>query len=261
MSTSPPRTVGIFVVAIALIVVVHMGWLFFLRPFTFALSALAQPLYALGIDVERISTALAEKPGDPEELKKIIEILQIQNAKLQSVAAENEALKTALNFKEKRTDTTILARAISQSGDDMSRALIIDRGTDDGIRIGQPVIAGDGILIGKISESKPTRSVVLLLFDSKSKLAVTIQTNKETLGILEGDRGLSMQITLIPQTQALSPGTTIITSGLEPGIRRGLIVGTVNTVTQDTQQQFQTASITPLRDALYPLFVQVITTS
>lgn len=232
-----------------------------LGPIIQPLSFFARPLYATGSDARRIADALSEKPANPDELKKIIDQLQIENAKLRAVSAENDALKTALNFKEKQSDTTVVARTLSASADDMTRALIIDRGTNDGIRIGQPVITGDGIIIGKIAAVNVSSATVLLLFDAKSKLAVTIQTAKETLGILEGDRGLSMQITLIPQTQVLTAGTTIITSGLEPGIRRGFIVGSISALTQDAQQQFQSARVAPPRDALYPLFVQVIISS
>ena len=82
-----------------------------------------------------------------------------------------------------------------------------------------------------------------------------------TIGVLEGDRGLSMAITLIPQSEKLAPGDAVITSGIEPGIRRGLAVGTIEKVNRATQDPFQSADVIPFRSLSHPVFVQVLLAS
>jgi rod shape-determining protein MreC len=135
--------------------------------------------------------------------------------------------------------------------------LIIDRGAEDGLKSGQPAIVDDGIIIGKIKSVRKNSAIVLLLTDSTSRLAVAIQGGGDILGLLEGDRGLSMGISLIPQNEQVSLGDMVITSGIEAEIRRGLIIGTIERVEKDEQKPFQTATVTPFERARFPIFVQI----
>jgi rod shape-determining protein MreC len=186
-----------------------------------------------------------------------LEQFKLENSKLRTLAAENAALKSALNFKEKELGQTILARVIAESSDITNRGLIIDRGAEDGLKSGQPAIVDDGIIIGKIKSVRKNSAVVLLLTDSTSRLAVAIQGGGDILGLLEGDRGLSMGISLIPQNEQVSLGDMVITSGIEAEIRRGLIIGTIERVEKDEQKPFQTATVTPFERARFPIFVQI----
>jgi len=190
-----------------------------------------------------------------------LEQLMLENSKLRTLAAENAALKNALEFQEKEQGQVVLARVVAESVDVTNRGLVIDRGTDDGLKSGQPVVVGDGIIIGKVKSVRRQSATVLLLTDSVSKLAVSVQGGTGTSGLLEGDRGLSMMISLIPQSERLSAGDMVVTSGLEYGIRRGLVIGTVDQVHKDSQEPFQTAIVAPLLSAHHPVFVQVITSN
>ncbi len=239
-----------------------IGWLApVLEPAGRALLAAAAPVRAAALtarsDAEKISgKEPACDPGAAAEL----EALRIENSKLRTAASENESLKKALGFKPAPGETLVAASVIYESGDEWSRLFVIDRGSADGVAPDQPVVIGDGVIIGKIFRAGRLTSTVLPLADSRSRLAVTVQNAKETMGALEGDRGLSMAMTLVPQTEDLSPGDTVITSGIERGIRRGLIVGVIDKVTRSTQDPFQSASVTPLGQTAHPLVVQVIRT-
>lgn len=187
------------------------------------------------------------------------EQLLLENSKLRTLTAENAALKGALNFQEKETSRIVLARVVAESPNATNRGLIIDRGAADGLKPGQPVVVNDGIIIGKIKSVKSNSAIVLLLLDSASKLAVSIQGGTDTtLGLLEGDRGLSMTISLIPQDERISAGDVVITAGIEPGIKRGLVIGTVEQIHKDSQKPFQTALVEPFGQAEHPVFVQVL---
>lgn len=235
-----------------------------LRPLTEPLGALlrriAAPAYAAGAGISR-SFAAAFDPDRPakETLQEAVETLRTENAKLRGLAVENEALKAALDFRERENDPALLARVLSETDVDVFHGLVIDRGTEDGVRPGQAVVAGDGLIVGKVFEARRRTASVLLLSDSKSRLAVTVQNATDTIGVLDGDRGLSMAIDLIPQTETLSPGDIVVTSGIEPGIRRGLIVGTVEKVMKRTQDPFQSATVAPFAAAARPPLVHVLT--
>lgn len=260
----PKRTTSRALIAVlAAAPLVVLGAAGALRPVTDPLSGIvlraAAPAYAAGASLDRaVARFFADDRADRETLAKAVETLRMENAKLREQALENDALKQALQFRERGGDPAVLARVVSETDEDVFHGLVIDRGSEDGVRPGQAVVAGEGVLIGKVFEVRGRTASVLLLSDTKSRLAVAVQNASDTAGVLEGDRGLSMAIDLIPQNVDLSPGDIVVTSGLEPGIRRGLVVGTIEKVSKRTQDPFQTASVVPFESAGHPIFVQVL---
>ncbi|MEA3249451.1 MAG: rod shape-determining protein MreC [Patescibacteria group bacterium] len=224
-----------------------------------ALMKVAAPAYGAGVALDDALTGeAADNCACAADVVTELDRIMAENAKLRSVVLENEELKAALSFRERGDDRAVLSRVVSESSDETFRGLVIDRGRDDGIAKGHPVIAGDGIMIGKISSVGRERATVSLLTDSQSRLAVSIQNGTGTLGVLEGDRGLSMSIFLIPQHENLAVGDAVITSGIEPGVRRGLAVGIIDKINIDTQDPFQSATVTPFAFSEHPVFVQVV---
>ncbi len=257
-NSNRPRNAVIALVAVLLLA---MGALKPLSaPLKHLATTVAAPVYATGANLSRAVKRLFDNSEkDKTALTQEIDALRMENAKLRELAVENGALKTAIGYRDKSGIKPLTARVVSETNQDVFHGLVIDRGTDDGVKADQPVIVGDGIVIGKIFEAKAGTSSVLLLSDSRSRLAVTVQSADGTAGVLEGDRGLSMSINLIPQTVTLTPGDTVVTSGIEPGIRRGLAVGIIDKVVQHTQDPFQSATVLPFDSASHPLFAQVLT--
>jgi rod shape-determining protein MreC len=226
---------------------------------TVGVSRAAAPLHAAGVRVREL-VAGASAPDDAVDaaILRAMDDLKVENARLRTLVAENESLKAALRYQERFKERTVLARVISDSTDDALKALVIDRGTEDGVMADLPVVVGDGIIIGKVLNAGRRTSTVLLLSDSRSRLAVSVQNADDTLGVLAGDRGLSMSIGLIPQVADVSPGDIVITSGAEPHIRGGLPVGAVTKVIGSSQEPFQSADVQPFFSSMRPVFVQVL---
>jgi rod shape-determining protein MreC len=188
----------------------------------------------------------------------VAELLQ-ENAKLKTLVAENEALKAAMAYRDREPGELVLARVVYETDGDVLHGLVIDRGSADGLAEGMPVLTDEGVLLGKVFEVHRRGATVMLLSDTHSRLAVTVQNGADTIGVLMGDRGLAMRIDLIPQTEALQVGDTVVTSGLEPGITRGLLVGVLDRVDQNDESPFQSAVVTPFAGRSRPAFVQVMT--
>lgn len=243
---------GIVVVTLVVVAI-------FFRPASNAAGALvvrtAAVSHAFGAS---LSVAFGRKPQPIAEIASCEKVLE-DNAHLQSLLAENESLKTALKYQQQSKLAMVAAQVLAESSDESLFALIIDKGTADTVTVGQPVVAGNGVVVGKIAEARKNTSVVRLLVDSHSRLAVTVQGATDTLGVLQGDRGISAAVELIPQDATIRPGDTIVTSGIESGIARGLAVGIVEKVEHNSQDPFQRAFVRQFDDALHPIFVQVIT--
>lgn len=158
---------------------------------------------------------------------------------------ENFELKNQLNFKNKNLSQVVTAEIVAKNLDTADQVIVLNRGSNDGIVIDQPVIYGDGILIGKIIKVEESISFARVLSDNQSKIAGTILNSDHSLGIIEGGFGLSIKMTFIPRNENIITGDQIITSGLEMGMPRGLIIGKVAAIENESYQPFQQAVITP----------------
>lgn len=253
------RAVATAVLALGAFLLVHrLGWLQPVTdPFTRLTLAAAAPVYRVGAAVGLIrDAAMGQAVVSPDELER----LRLDNARLLALVAENQSLKDALDYQDRAADPLLAARVVSRTSGELFHGLVLDRGSEDGVRVGQPVVAGDGVIVGKVASVTRLTAVVMLLTDSRSRLAVALQDAAGTLGVLEGDRGISMTVSLIPQQTTVTPGDMVVTSGIEPGIRRGLAVGTVDQVARDSQDPFQTALIAPPSAAARPMFVTILLT-
>jgi rod shape-determining protein MreC len=179
---------------------------------------------------------------DNEDLKHQLNQVIYDKSQLASYKIENEKLRSLLNFKEGKDFELILADVI---GKDTNRVntLIINRGTKDGVKDGAAAVVDNGIIIGKVIEAKENLAIILLLTDKLSQLAVSTQDINKASGLAEGEYGLSLKVSLIPQDLAIKEGDLFITSGTETGIPRGLIIGKVNRITSKENELFKSATI------------------
>jgi rod shape-determining protein MreC len=171
--------------------------------------------------------------------------LIIEKSKLLEAQAENSDLRKNLNFFENNQHNYVTARIVGNNFDQNIYSYIINKGSDDGIEKEQAVIAGEGVIIGKIYKVFPKKSEVLLLTDQRSAIATNVQNKESSMGVVEGEYGLVVRMNLIPQNEIINVGDLVITSGIESKIPRGLVVGKVSSVSTEINELFQTAIIYP----------------
>jgi rod shape-determining protein MreC len=184
---------------------------------------------------------------DNDQLKHEINLLISDNSQLEAYKTENEKLRSLLNFKAGKDFDLVLANVIGKDTD-KANTLIINRGTKDGVKEGLAAVVDNGIIVGKVIEAKDHLAMVLLLTDKLSQLAVSSQNVNKTSGLAEGEYGLSLKVSLIPQDLGIKEGDLFITSGAETNIPRGLIIGKVNRIISKENELFKSATISLLND-------------
>lgn len=184
--------------------------------------------------------------SENEDLREKLKNSQVDQAQLNSLNSENELLKKELEFIEEKPVKYAAAKIITGISDPLSQSVIINRGSKDGVIKGLAVVADKGILVGKVYEVQDNFSKVLLLTDNQSKVAVTIQNLDQTIGLVEGQFGLSFAMTNIPQNQAVVEGDLVVTSGLEGNIPKNLLIAQVESVNQVESEIFKTAILKPI---------------
>lgn len=232
--------------------------LFFLRLFGAFGDAEAWLMRSLsGVEARLASTALSlrQSVSAPFRLAVILEEdrrlrereagLLTEIAGLRALEDENAELRRLLGFAEREPKPPVLARVIARTPSAGSHSIVIDRGSDDGLRAEMPVVAGGGVIVGKIFKVERSTAVALLLTDTRSRIGASIQDADRTQGVVQGDRGLSLEMRLIPQNEEISTGDLVVTSGIEPLTPRGLVIGRVEEVRTQEKNPFKQATIVP----------------
>jgi cell shape-determining protein MreC len=102
--------------------------------------------------------------------------------------------------------------------------------------------------------------MVRLINDSASKIEASINTALNTNGIVEGGYGISLKMKFVPRTEVVKVDDQVITSGNEPLVPRGLLLGKVEQVQNQASQGFQDISILPVVDLNKLTIVSVLLT-
>jgi rod shape-determining protein MreC len=199
-----------------------------------------------------------------EDLTRRIQEVEAENQRLQSLAVENEQLAELLGVRSSLAYDTVAAEVLNRLTTEQERVISIDRGTDAGIEIDDPVIAQGGALVGKVVEVGPNFSRVLLINDNRTNVAGLIETSR-ALGDIKGNGERPLQMTNIPATDEVNIGETVVTAGieLETGVRstypKGLLIGQIVEVDRQPNQLFQTALVQPVAALDRLEYVLVIT--
>ncbi len=167
-----------------------------------------------------------------QELKERVSRLQLEQAGLLEDARQGQRLQALLGFKEHYIYSTVAAQVIGTSGTDQSRILTIDKGSKDGLKPDMAVITPDGI-VGKVRDVFGHTSQVLVINDQTSGAGVLLESTR-LRGVLRGNAlGQPQIINMLPD-ERVKPGERVITSGGDQIFPRGLPVGVVAQVVEDT---------------------------
>ncbi len=176
--------------------------------------------------------------------------LLLQIAQLKDSAAQNQAAMQFIQNPQVADFSVVLSKTIGI--DRAADTITLDKGSADGIQEGMPVISSQHVVYGKVSAVYKNFSEVTLISAPKSVVAVKVQNQDSTQpdinGAVKGAGNASAYLDLVSSDATISPGQSLITSGLEGVFPRDLLVGTIVSVNQNDAKAFQTASITPAFD-------------
>jgi rod shape-determining protein MreC len=219
---------------------------FALRPLQGAMAGIAgQVNGVIGTvgEIDRLRT-------DNDALTVENERLTNENARLQALGRENDQLTALLQLQGGLDHKTVATRVIGRESLDTRRMVTLDKGTDDGIAIGDAVIVQGGALAGHVTDAGPNFAKVTLISDSSSTVVGQLLSSGAT-GEVVGQAGGVMIMRNIDSGVPISLDEEVFTAGIElgGGIRspypKGLVVGAVVDVQRDANDVVQTAYLTP----------------
>jgi rod shape-determining protein MreC len=177
--------------------------------------------------------------------------LTTENARLDEIRRENESLTGLLQMKAGFDFKTAAATVIARESSEFRRLVVLDRGTNDGIAVGDVAVAVGGALAGRVVEVGPDSSKVVLVTDAGSTVIGQLTTNAATGQVVGGlDDGV-LVMSQIDAGETVTIGDEVVTAGIElgSGVRspypKGLLLGQVIDVRRDANAVVQTAYLQP----------------
>jgi rod shape-determining protein MreC len=191
-------------------------------------------------DVNRLTQLNAQLEAEIARLQSQIIELQQENSELQVLSA-------LLDFARTHAENEYITAAVI--GRDISPFLhyiIINRGSDDGLRRGMPVVSSQG-LVGRVAAVTAGGARVQLITDPDTAINVRIQPSGAE-ALLQGSITSDLTVEAIPQDEEVQNGDLVLTSGLGGTYPPDILIGQISGVRQRPVELFQSASIEPVVD-------------
>ncbi len=198
-----------------------------------------------------------------EELKAQVAQLRDEIYDAQALENENAFLKNYLEVKSSHLDFKFEdAYVIGRESGNYSTVFSLDKGTDSGVDVNDPIVDGNGALIGYIAESGTNWSKAYSILNSSASVGVYSERSSAT-GIISGDYELSKQglckLEYLAEDADIQEGDRIITSGKGSVYPAGLTVGIVEQVLTDDNLRTKYALIRPCADTEDIKHIMVVT--
>ncbi|HBP99254.1 MAG TPA: rod shape-determining protein MreC, partial [Gammaproteobacteria bacterium] len=181
-----------------------------------------------------------------ERLREDLLVAQRELQLLESLASENSRLLDLREATQVIAGEVMPAEIINVSPDPYSKRILINKGSEDGVFLGQALLDAKG-LMGQVDEVLPFSAWVLLITDSHHITPVEVNRNGER-ALARGSRSTvsELELEFVTQTQDMKAGDLLVSSGMGQVYPKNYPVAEVTSVYSDPGQDFTTVKARPL---------------
>lgn len=226
-----------------------------------ALDPVRGAIAGVGAGIAGVVTAIGEIDrlrSENDRLRRELASAEARLAELREAAAENAELRGLLGLTTTLQMDLLPVRILERDPGNFTWEVGIDAGTDDGVRVGMPVVAaadGRGALAGSVVAVGSDSATVRLVVDARSSV-VALDQQTRALGLVRGQLGGQLVMVQVRATDEVAVGDTVVSAGLTltdavgAGVGRspypkGLLIGTIQAVELDPDALTQTAFVRP----------------
>ena len=157
---------------------------------------------------------------------------------------ENARLRELLGSPLRQDEHKMVTQVISTGSDPYSDQVFIDKGSDNGVYQGQPVISDKGV-VGQVVAVAKVTSRVLLICDASH--ALPIQVLRNDIRVIAAGSGCAddLQLEHLPNNTDIRVGDVLVTSGLGGRFPEGYPVAVVSSVKVDNQRAYTVIQARP----------------
>ena len=196
------------------------------------------PLISKSEEASQLAISFTDEVHHSKELQQQLDQALEERSRLALVATrvrelemENNELRSALEFKQKTPFDVAGAQVIRRQPLAWAASLEINKGTDDGLQAAQPVLAGNGGLIGRIHQPGPDTSTIILATYEGSMVSARVAGTTES-GILQGKRlnfgrGAGLRLRFLSRSARVRRGMEVYTDGRGQVFPANILIGTI----------------------------------
>ena len=171
-------------------------------------------------------------------------LLRSQLQRLVAIESENNYLKSLMQSAKQVKGKTLIAELLAVDVEPFMNQVVLNKGTKDGVYLGQPVLDVNGVM-GQVIQAGSITSRVILVNDPHSGVAVQSARNGVRAIAMGDTYSGKLKLSYVPKTADIQVGDTFITSGLGAHYPEGYPVGKVLSVTKDPTHQFAMVYLQP----------------
>jgi len=209
------------------------------------------PFYFLANGPRKVLDSLSETLATRQRLKlenrALRQQLLLKNSDLlllNQFKQENTRLRELLGSPLRQDEHMMVTQVISTSAYPYSDQVVIDKGSDNGVYEGQPVISDKGV-VGQVVAVAKVTSRVLLICDLAHALPIQVQRND--IRVIAAGSGCAddLQLEHLPNSTDIRVGDVLVTSGLGGRFPEGYPVAVVSSVKVDNQRAYNVIEARP----------------
>lgn len=159
------------------------------------------------------------------ELRRKVASLTTENVKLRQTDSDLRRLRNLLQYSEQFNMETSMAHTIMIDTSGRFKAVIIDRGSGDGVEVNDAIVNANG-LIGRVILTTNDLAKVQLVTDNNSAIGALIERTRRQ-GVVRGDGTGIVEMHDIPTLADVKPGDRILTAGIDGIYPKGIPIGHV----------------------------------
>lgn len=236
------RKKSVLITAIITCAVIIIAVLFGNNPVTSAVKTIFSPILTFTSSISDSTGNLKDYfielrvyREENERLNNEIKEMRSENHDVSELMDENERLKSMLELQSDLKYETQAGMVISYEPNNWYDTIVINKGSNNGISVGDAVISDSGI-IGKVSEVGLGWSRISSILNEETAIGVRI-IRTGTLAVVEGDKALSKdkkcRMSFFDKTGDMNPGDIIETTGSAGMYPPEIIVGTITNIQAD----------------------------
>ncbi|MGO2226571.1 MAG: rod shape-determining protein MreC [Psychrobacter celer] len=226
--------------------------------------AAMQPIYQLSLlpsyAQHWASGSLQSKEALRRENMQLKSQLIHAQAKLQQqdyILAQNARLQGILSTTKPEQFDLNLAQVIGTDTNLLRQIVVINKGAQDGVQVGQTVIDEDGIL-GQIINVYPNTSRLLLITDEQQSVAVTVKRTGQRAIVTGKGILTSLSLDYVFKTSDVRVGDELVSSGLGGRIPAGYRVGRIAQIEDTQADNFRSIEVTPTANFIDNAYVLIL---
>ncbi|TKB55982.1 rod shape-determining protein MreC [Ferrimonas aestuarii] len=225
-----------------------------LMPLRLALATLASPLQHLANlpaqMMDSMATNLSSRTDILAENQRLHHrqlLMSEQLLKMANLQQENARLRALLRSEVRTESRRMVAEVMYVDRDPFKDQVLIDKGLNEGVYIGQPVLNEAGV-VGQVTDVSPTTARVLLIADYTHAIPVRVARN-DVRAVAHGKGKLNqLELSNVAMSTDIREGDLLISSGLGQRFPEGYPVARVSSVVRDEGMTWATVTAEPVAD-------------